>query len=229
MTKLPLVLVVDDEEPIRQFLRVSLKDRGFAFEDVGTAEGALFLVASLHPDVVLVDLGLPDRDGKDLVAQIRLTCDSPIVVISARDQEAEKVAALDAGADDYLTKPFGVEELVARLKVALRHAARNRVPTLGTLVFGDLVWNAEDQRVLLGGEPVHLTPLEYKLLAYMVLHPGRVLTHGTLLREVWGLSNLEYSHYVRIAVGSLRKKLRDGTPGHRFIETEIGTGYRFLG
>jgi len=226
MTKEPLILIVDDEEPIRRFLEANLRSRGFSCEQVSTADGALTLVASLHPDLLLVDLGLPDRDGKDLVADIRRFSPVPIVVLSARNQEKEKVAALDAGADDYLTKPFGLDELVARVRVGLRRRGPEPTPQ-GTVTFGDLVWHPGDHRVFVGPQEVHLTPVEYRLFAFMAQFPGRILTHGTLLREVWGLSTLEMTHYVRIAMASLRKKL-EADPGRaRFIHTEVGTGYRF--
>lgn len=227
MTKEPLVLVVDDEEPIRRFLLVNLAARGFACEQVANAEGALTLAASLHPDLVLLDLGLPDLDGKEVVARIREFSGVPIVILSARDQEQEKVAALDAGADDYLTKPFGLDELVARVKVALRHRPGEALPLTEKHTFGDLVWQPADHRVFMGATEVHLSPVEYRLFGYMARHPGRILTHGTLLREVWGLSSLEMTHYVRIAMASLRKKL-EADPGRpRYIHTEVGTGYRF--
>lgn len=228
MTKEPLLLIVDDEEPIRRFLTANMKARGFSCEEVSTGDGALALTASLRPDLVLLDLGLPDLDGKDLVTQIREFSPVPIVVLSARDQEQEKVAALDAGADDYLTKPFGLDELVARVKVALRHRRGEVTPAASAVSFDHLVWHPEDHRVFLGGEEVHLSPVEYRLFTFMAQNPGRILTHGVLLREVWGLSSLEMTHYVRIAMAALRKKL-EADPGRpRYIHTEVGTGYRFF-
>jgi two-component system KDP operon response regulator KdpE len=226
MTKEPLILVVDDERAIRDFLATNLAAKGFSCEQTSSAEGALALASSLNPDLVLLDLGLPDRDGKEVVAQIRLRSDVPIVVISARDQEQEKVLALDAGADDYLTKPFGLDELFARIRVALRH--RPGPPPAGPIVFGDLVWDPENHMVKLGAQEVHLTPLEYKLFAFMASHPGRLLTHGTLLKEVWGVHNLTQTHYVRIAMAALRKKLEQDASRPRLIVTEVGTGYRFF-
>lgn len=222
------ILVVDDEAALRRFVGDALRHHGYAVDEASTAEGALLLVAGNRPDVVLLDLGLPDLDGKEVVRRIRLTHAMPILILSARDQEAEKVAALEAGADDYLTKPFGSAELIARIRVALRHRARELGPTTKQ-TFGDLEWLPEEQQVLLGGHAVHLTPLEYRLFHCLASSPGRVLTYGTLLREVWGYASLEQAPTVRVAVAALRRKLRDGEGGMRYIGTEVGTGYRFTG
>jgi len=228
VTKEPLILIVDDEEQIRRFLRTNLKSRGFACEETSTAEAALSLVASLKPELVLLDLGLPDLDGQEVVVRIRRFSAVPIFVLSARDQEQEKVAALNAGADDYLTKPFGLEELVARIRVALRHRPGEVQGAPGRTEFGELVWDPEAHRVFLSGDEVHFSPVEYRLFSYMAQHPGRILTHATLLREVWGLSSVELTHYVRIAMAAVRKKLETDPGRPRFIHTEIGTGYRFF-
>jgi two-component system KDP operon response regulator KdpE len=222
VTKEPLILIVDDEPPIRAFLRAALTGWGYACEEASTADAALSLAASLHPDLVLLDLGLPDLDGKEVAERLRGT---PIIVLSARDQEQEKVAALDAGADDYLTKPFGLDELGARIRASLRR----RAPAVrGPLRFGALTWDVDARRVFLEGTEAHLTPVEYRLFAVLASHPGRILTHGRLLQDVWGLSSLESAHYVRVAMAALRKKLEraPGQPG--FIRTEVGTGYRFM-
>lgn len=221
------ILVVDDEASLRRFLVATLQQQGYAVGEVGTAEGALLLVASLNPDLVLLDLGLPDLDGKEVVRRIRADHSMPILILSARDQESEKVAALEAGADDYLTKPFGNAELVARIKVALRHRARDQGPVTPQ-TWGDLVWLPLEQQVLLGGTPIHLTSMEYRLFQCFASSPGRVLTYGTLLREVWGHGSLEQAQTVRVTVAALRRKLHDGEAGVRYIGTEVGTGYRFL-
>lgn len=221
------ILVVDDEAALCQSLADTLGHHGYAVETVTTAEGALFLAASLNPDLILLDLGLPDLDGKEVVRRIRLQRSMPLIILSARDQEEEKVAALEAGADDYLTKPFGSAELLARIRVALRHRLREQGP-LDRQVIGDLVWLPQDQQVVFKGTPVHLTPLEYRLFRFLASSPGRVLTYGTLLHEVWGLSNLDQSQNVRVAVAALRRKIHDGEGGVRYIGTEVGTGYRFL-
>ncbi len=222
MTKEPLILVVDDEPSIRAFLRASLTSWGYACEEAATADTALSLAASLHPDLVLLDLGLPDLDGKEVAERLRGT---PVIVLSARDQEQEKVAALDAGADDYLTKPFGLDELGARIRAALRR----RSPAMrGPVEFGGLTWDPDARRVFLDGAEVHLTPVEYRLFTVLASNPGRILTHGRLLQDVWGLSSLESAHYVRIAMAALRKKLERGQEQPGFIRTEVGTGYRFI-
>jgi two-component system KDP operon response regulator KdpE len=223
----PRVLVVDDEVAIRSFLVETLRHESYSVEEVGTADGALLLAASLRPDVILLDLGLPDLDGKEVIRRIRVGQSTPIIIISARDQESEKVAALDSGADDYLTKPFGSGELIARIKVALRHRLREQGP-ITTQAFGDLVWQPEQQQVLRRGEALHLTPMEYKLFQFLASSPGRVLTYGTLLREVWGHSSLEQAQSVRVTVAALRRKLQESESGIRYIGTEVGTGYRFL-
>jgi two-component system KDP operon response regulator KdpE len=227
MTKEPLVLIVDDEESIRAFLRTNLTARGYRCEEASTAEMGLTLAASLKPDLVLLDLGLPDMDGQDVVTQIRRTSQVPIIIISARSQEAQKVRALEAGADDYVGKPFGLDELAARLKVALR---RRQGATLSEAPrpFGDLVWDPSARRVFLAGSEVHLTPVEYRLLTVLADNPGRILTHKTLLEAVWGLTSTEFLHYVRIAMVGLRKKLEPHPGAARFIHTEAGTGYRFF-
>lgn len=221
------VLVVDDEPALRQFLSETLVHHGYTVEESGTAEGALLLASSWDPDLVLLDLGLPDLDGKAVVRQIRLRKSTPIIILSARDQESEKVAALEAGADDYLTKPFGNGELMARIKVALRHRTRGMVPSTRQ-TFGDLLWLPDEQQIFYQGTRVHLTPMEYRLFQFMATSPGRVLTYGTLLREVWGHQSLEQAQTVRVTVAALRRKIHDEDQGVRYIGTEVGTGYRFL-
>lgn len=226
-TLTPLILVVEDEATLRRFLADTLQRQGYAVEEVGTAEGALLLAASQNPDLLLLDLGLPDLDGKEVVRQVRRNQVTPIIILSARDQESEKVAALEAGADDYLTKPFGSAELVARIKVALRHRAREQGPQVQQ-TFGDLVWLPQEQQVLHRGIPVHFTPTEYRLFQFLASSPGRVLTYSTILHEVWGYSSLEQAQNVRVTVAALRRKIQDGEGGVRYIGTEVGTGYRFL-
>jgi two-component system KDP operon response regulator KdpE len=228
MTKEPLVLIVDDEAPIRDFLRAGLTARGYACEEAATAETGLTLAASLNPDLILLDLGLPDLDGQVVVARLRKEGSVPIVILSARDQEQDKVRALDAGADDYLTKPFGLDELTARIKVALRHRQGPTGPGDPVQTFGDLTWDPGAHRVFVAGTEAHLTPVEYRLLSVLARHPGRILTHAWLLKEVWGLSSLESVHYVRIAMAGLRKKLERDPGNPQFIHTEVGTGYRFF-
>lgn len=230
MTKEPLILIVDDEASIRTFLKTTLVARGYVCEEVSTAEMGLTLAASLHPDLILLDLGLPDLDGQEVMLRIRRTSQVPIIVISARDQEAEKVRALEAGADDYVGKPFGLDELAARIRVALRHrsGAATGAEKEGPVAFGNLVWDTSTRRVFLSGAEVHLTPLEYRLLSVLASNPGRIMTHRRLLEAVWGLTSTEFLYYVRVAMVGLRKKLEPVAGSTRFIHTEAGTGYRFF-
>ena len=223
----PLVLVVDDETPIRRFLRLSLAGEGYRVAEAGTAAEALEMIASQRPDVVILDLGLPDRDGLDLTREVREWSGVPIVVLSAREKENDKVAALEAGADDYLTKPFGTGELIARLRVALRHAALAEVPA-GEAVFatGELRVDLARRLVFVGEREVRLTPIEYRLLAVLVKHAGKVLTHRQLLHEVWGPEYGDENHYVRVYVAQLRRKLEADPARPHYLRTEPGVGYR---
>jgi two-component system KDP operon response regulator KdpE len=223
----PLVLVVDDEPPIRRFLRATLSTRGFRVVEATTAGEALEKLAASPPDVVLLDLGLPDRDGLDVLIELRGWSAVPVIVLSARHQERDKVAALDAGADDYLSKPFGTDELLARMRVALRHAAR---PGGVSPVYraGDLVVDLESRLVTVRGTEVHLTPHEFKLLTMLVRNAGRVLTHRQLLREVWGPEYGDENHYVRVYMAQLRRKLEADPARPRYLRSEPGVGYRLI-
>ncbi len=227
VTTQPLVLIVDDETPIRRFLRVSLAGEGYRVVEAATAAEALERIAGQRPDVVILDLGLPDRDGLDLTREIREWSGVPIVVLSAREKENDKVAALEAGADDYVTKPFGVGELIARLKVALRHSAEAGTPA-DDPVFrsGELAVDLARRQVFVGGREVRLTPIEYRLLATLVKHAGKVLTHRQLLHEVWGPEYGDENHYVRVYVAQLRRKLEADAARPRYLRTEPGVGYR---
>ena len=222
-----VVLVVDDEPQMRRFLRPALEAQGYKVVEAATAREAIVLAGTHNPDCVLLDLGLPDGDGLDVTRRLREWSAAPIIVISARGQEADKVAALDAGADDYLTKPFGTGELLARLRVAQRHAARFRDDG-GEPVFesGDLRVDLGRREVALAGEPLHLTPLEYKLLATLVRHAGRVLTHRQLLKEVWGPSAVSETQYLRVYMGQLRHKIEKDPARPVLLTTETGVGYR---
>ena len=223
----PLVLVVDDEPPIRRFLRATLSTRGFRIAEAATAGEALEKLAASPPDVVLLDLGLPDRDGLDVLVELRGWSTVPVIVLSARQKEPDKVAALDAGADDYLSKPFGTDELLARMRVALRHAAR---PGGASPVYraGELVVDLEARLVTIRGNEVHLTPHEFKLLAMLVRNAGRVLTHRQLLREVWGPEYGDENHYVRVYMAQLRRKLEREPARPRYLKSEPGVGYRLI-
>lgn len=221
----PLVLVVEDEPQMRRFLRASLDTQGFRVLEATTAKEAVELATGHAPDVILMDLGLPDEDGIALTRRIRGWSEVPIVVISARGREDDKVEALDAGADDYLTKPFGVRELHARLRVALRHR-KDTAATETERTFGDVRVDFTRRVVTKANAEVHLTPTEYNLLALLLRSEGKVLTHRHILKEVWGPAYANQTHYVRVHMAELRKKIED-TPAHpRFLVTEPGVGYR---
>jgi two-component system KDP operon response regulator KdpE len=222
----PLVLLIEDEPQMRRFLRVCLTNRGFRLVESDTGRDGLLQAATRNPDVVLLDLGLPDQDGLEVARGLREWSQTPIIVLSARGQEKDKVAALDAGADDYLTKPFGVEELLARIRVALRH--RERVGEHPSPVFeaGDLRVDLHRRQVFVSGTEVHLTPIEYRLLTTLVQHAGRVLTHRQLLIEVWGAAYATQTQYLRVFMGQLRHKLEADPARPRFLLTEPGVGYR---
>jgi two-component system KDP operon response regulator KdpE len=222
----PIILVIEDEEPIRKFLRVSLGAQGYRLVESGTGKDGLLQAATAQPDLIILDLGLPDIDGVDLTRQIREWSKVPILIVSARGKEQDKVVALDAGADDYLTKPFGVGELLARLRVALRRRATN--PSDGSPVFqnGDLKVDRARRIVTLAGTPVHLTPNEYRLLSILVQHAGRVLTHRQLLKEIWGPGSTQETHYLRVYMNQLRQKIEADPAQPKYLLTEPGVGYR---
>jgi len=222
------VVVIEDEEPIRRFLRASLTVEGFHVIEKTTGEEGLRAVTQAPPALVLLDLGLPDMDGIDVVRQIREWSALPIVILSARGEEESKVAALDAGADDYLTKPFGVGELLARIRVALRHASlvpsKNGLAT--KVVVGDVEIDLEGRVVTRRGDEVKLTKIEFDLLAALARHAGKVVTHRQLLKDVWGPHAVQESHYVRVFMASLRKKLENNPSRPALLVTEQGVGYR---
>lgn len=223
------ILVIDDEAPLRRFLRATLTDRGYRVVEAENATDGLAAAADQAPDVVLLDLGLPDLDGLTVIRRLREWLTAPIVVISARGQERDKVDALDAGADDYLTKPFGVAELHARLRVALRHSSRGGAAGAAQaerLAVGELVVDFAARRVFMGEQEVHLTKLEFNLLAALARHPGKVLTHTQLLREVWGPHAAGETHYLRVYAANLRRKLEPDPAQPRYLITEQGVGYR---
>jgi two-component system KDP operon response regulator KdpE len=221
------ILVVDDEPAILRVVRANLTRHGYRVETAATGQAALDAHASHHPDLILLDLGLPDLDGLEIVRQIRDRAATPIVILSARGAERDKVQALDLGADDYLTKPFGVEELLARVRVALRHSARS--PRPGAIFrTGDLEVDLERRRVVVGGKEVHLTPTEYELLKALIGHPNKVLTTAMLLRWVWGDQYGAGDHYLHVYVARLRKKLATSPGGPEYLVTEPGVGYRLL-
>lgn len=221
------ILVVDDEPQILRFLRPSLTAAGYDVVTEETGAAALMAAATSAPDAILLDLGLPDMDGKEVISKLRGWSKTPIIVISARDREAEKIAALDLGADDYVDKPFGIGELLARLRAALRHAAGHS-SELTVFEAGDLIVDLPAHAVSRGGKNVKLTPKEFELLALLVRNAGRVVTHRQILTSVWGPAHAQDVQYLRVFIGQLRQKLaRDGAPDA--IETEPGIGYRLVG
>lgn len=219
------VLVIEDEAPIRRFLRIVLEGAGHAMDEAARGREGIERAATGAPSVVVLDLGLPDMDGKDVIAAIRGWSSVPIVIVSVRSAEAEIVAALDAGADDYVTKPFAPAELLARLRALARRRSPEAAPAI--LVHGDLAIDFAARVVMRAGEPLRLTRKEFDVLALLIRNAGRLLSHRELLGAVWGPAHLDDSHYLRIAVGHLREKLGDDAASPRLIFTEPGIGYRF--
>jgi two-component system KDP operon response regulator KdpE len=219
------ILVVDDEPQILRALRTSLRGAGYEVETAETAEGALTALAVNPPDAVILDLVLPDGSGTDVCRELRTWSRVPVIVLSVVGEEDEKVAALDAGADDYVTKPFGIDELLARLRAALRRGEPSADPVVE---LGELRIDLEKRAVSVAGRPVQLTPHEFSLLRVLARDPGKLLTHGTLLREVWGRGYGEESHYLHVYVSQLRRKLEPDPARPRYIVTEPGAGYRLV-
>lgn len=220
------VLVIEDEAPIRRFLKLTLNDHGYNFLEALNGKDGLSKLASEQPTLVILDLGLPDIDGIQLTREIREWSKVPIIVLSAREQEKDKVQALDAGADDYLTKPFGVQELLARARVAIRHAAKAPQKIDAIVCFGEVKIDFGSRAVTFKGEELHLTPNEFKLLAALVRHAGRVITHTQLLREIWGNEYTDETHYLRVYMAQLRRKLELDPAQPRHLITEPGVGYK---
>jgi two-component system KDP operon response regulator KdpE len=222
-----VVLVVEDEGPIRRFLKAALEAQGFKLLEATTGAQALAMAASHNPDIILLDLGLPDVDGLEVIKRIREWSHTTIIVISARGKDTEKVAGLDAGADDYLAKPFSVAELAARLRVAIRRLTQFRKGKEEPVFYlGDLRVDLARRLVWVGDQEIHLTPIEFKLLAVLVRHQGRVLTHRQLLQEVWGHAGEEQAHYLRNYIHTLRHKLEADPARPEYLRTEPGVGYR---
>lgn len=221
------ILVIEDELPIVRFLRATLGSHGYALCEAATGQIGIAQATTCRPGLILLDLGLPDMDGLEVIRRVRGWSAVPIVIISARGQESDKVAALDTGADDYLTKPFGVPELMARIRVALRHVAQTGDDGESAIFTrGDLKVDLAGHLVHLRGQEISLTPIEFRLLAAMIKHAGKVITHRQLLKEVWGPHLTDESHYLRVFVHQLRRKLEDDPAQPGFILTEAGIGYR---
>jgi two-component system KDP operon response regulator KdpE len=222
------ILIADDEPAIRRAVQTNLARHGFQIATAETGREAIERVAAFRPDLVLLDLGLPDIDGLEVIREVRARGNTPIVVLSVRGQERDKVAALDLGADDYLTKPFGVEELLARVRVALRHIARPSAGVAAVFRTGQLSVDLEHRRVMIGGQEVALTPTEYELLKAFVAHPDKVLTDRMLLQRVWGPEYGDEAHYLHVYVARLRKKIEQDPQNPRYLRTEPGVGYRLV-
>ncbi len=222
------VLVVDDEAPIRRFLEPAIKAAGWRLVEAGTAAQAILEATQSRPDAIILDLGLPDQHGVEVIRRVREWSKIPIIVLSAHGQEKDKVSALDAGADDYVQKPFGVNELMARVRAAMRRSEGNTNPAAQAMIkAADVTIDLSRRIVTRKGQEVHLTPIEYKLLATLAKNAGLVMTHRQLLREVWGPGHAEESHYLRIFMSQLRKKLENNPANPEFLISETGIGYRF--
>ncbi|HDU8040571.1 TPA: two-component system response regulator KdpE [Cronobacter sakazakii] len=221
------VLIVEDEKEIRRFLRTALESEGLRVYDAETLQRGLIEAATRKPDLVILDLGLPDGDGIDFIRDYRQWSQTPVIVLSARSDEQDKIAALDAGADDFLAKPFGIGELQARLRVALRrHGSASQSDPV--VRFSDITIDLAARRITRGTEEIHLTPIEFRLLGVLLNNPGKVLTQRQLLSQVWGPNAVEHSHYLRIYMGHLRQKLESDPARPRHLLTETGIGYRFM-
>lgn len=222
----PVIVLIEDDSETRSFVRASLLTHGYRLLEALTGVDGLTEAANSRPDVVVVERDLPDMDGIEVVRRLREWTSVPVVVLSARDQENDKVAALDAGADDYVTRPFGIDEFLARIRVALRHAAGAGRPEEAVFTLGDLRVDLARRRVFLADREVRLTPIEYRLLITLVHHAGNVLTHRQILREVWGPSHTEEVHYLRVYMAHLRRKIETDPTKPRYLLTEPGVGYR---
>ena len=224
----PVAVLIEDERQIRRFVRAALESEGWAVHESETMKQGLVEAATRKPDLVVVDLGLPDGDGVDLIRDLRTWSGVPVIVLSARADESDKVDALDAGADDYLTKPFGIAELLARVRATVRRRAQPAGSESPHFAFGDVEVDLVARSVTRRGESVHLTPIEYRLLALLIANAGRVLTHRQILRDVWGPSHVESPHYVRVFMGHLREKLENDPAQPQHLITETAVGYRLV-
>lgn len=223
------ILIVEDEKEIRRFLRVALENEGFRVVDADSLNRGLIEAATRKPELVILDLGLPDGDGGEFIREVRQWSSMPVIVLSARSDEQDKIAALDAGADDFLSKPFGTGELLARVRVALRHrSSRGDDPLASQINFGSVSVDVASRRVTREGAELHLTPIEFRLLVSLLNHPGKVMTQRQLLNQVWGPNAVEHSHYLRIYMGHLRQKLEGNPAQPQHLLTETGVGYRFM-
>lgn len=225
---LTTILIVEDEKEIRRFLRLALEGEGFRVVDADTLSRGLIEAATRKPELTILDLGLPDGDGSEFIKEIRQWSAMPVIVLSARSDEQDKITALDAGADDFLSKPFGVGELMARVRVALRHRPSQSDSVAAVVNFGTVSVDIAARRVTRDGEDLHLTPIEFRLLVSLLNHPGKVMTQRQLLAQVWGPNAVEHNHYLRIYMGHLRQKLEQDPAQPQHLLTETGVGYRFI-
>lgn len=229
MDNKPLILVIEDDKPIRNFICISLEAQGYRYIDTQNGKTGIALALSHNPDIIIIDLGLPDIDGVDVIAKIRPVTKASIIVVSARGHEREKVEALDSGADDYVTKPFSLPELLARIRVALRHlnqGGEHENESSGIFLIGELKIDFQKRRVLLLEEEIHLTPIEYKLMALMAKYAGKVLTHKFILNEIWGSFSGDDTQSLRVFMANIRRKIEKDSAQPRYILTEVGVGYR---
>lgn len=224
----PRILIIEDEVNIRRFVCLALESEAFETFEAGGIERGLIEAGTRRPDLVVLDLGLPDGDGVDFIRDLRGWSAAPIIVLSARSGETDKISALDAGADDYLVKPFGSGELLARVRAQLRRSAQQTSAGESEVHFGDVCVDLMQRRVTRAGQTVHLTPIEYRLLTHLINQPNRVLTHRQLLRDIWGPSHPDDTHYVRVHMANLRKKIESNPSMPKFLVTEAGVGYRFM-
>lgn len=222
------ILIIDDEEQIRRFLRISLKSQGYQIIEAETAGQGIERAATHTPDLIVLDLGLPDADGKTVLTELRHWSTAPVMILSVRASESEKVAVFDAGANDYVTKPFGIQEFLARVRNLLRLPRATTMPDAGIYDDGYLHIDLVKRLVSVTGEQVHLTRKEFAILKMLVLNPGQVITQTQLLREIWGPTHVDDTHYLRNFVGRIRQKLRDDSGEPRYVRTEPGVGYRFI-
>ncbi len=222
------ILIIEDEADIRRFIKMALEHEQYRVFEADTVKQGLIDCATRKPDLIILDLGLPDGDGMDLIRDVRSWSTTPVIILSARVEEKDKVDALDAGADDYLVKPFGTSELLARARACLRRKTRSTAGVGNKIIFGPITVDFDNRTVVKSGEEVHLTQIEFRLLSVLITKPGKIQTHRQLLKEVWGPSHSEQSHYLRIYMGHLRQKLEADPTRPRYLLTDTGIGYRFM-
>jgi len=230
MNNKPYILVVEDDKPIRNFITASLGAQGFNYIETEKGNEAIALSMSYNPDLIILDLGLPDIDGIEVVAKIREWSKTPIIIVSARENERQKIEALDKGADDYLTKPFGIGELLARIRVSLRHRTTNQAESenMDTFKVKDLIVDFNKRRVIINNEEMHLTPIEYKIIALLCKYSGKVLTHNFIIHDIWGSAIGNETQSLRVFMASLRRKIEKNPAQPEYIYTEVGVGYRLI-